>query len=82
MTRQLVRSFDVRAAAERLAARTRSPFAGIEMRTNLRRMKRRTRQAVDRAVTVIRRDRKAQAAVASVAVAAVAGLLAMKWRRH
>ena len=53
------------------------------MRTNLKRMKRRTRAAVDRAVTVIRRDRKAQAAVASVAVAAVtAGLLALRRRRH
>ena len=83
MARHLVRSLDVRAAAERLAARTRSPFAGIEMRTNLKRMKRRTRAAVDRAVTVIRRDRKAQAAVASVAVAAVtAGLLALRRRRH
>ncbi|HEX9892350.1 MAG TPA: hypothetical protein VGA78_00440 [Gemmatimonadales bacterium] len=80
---QVFRNIGVRAAAGRMAARTRSPFDGVQLRNSLRRAKRRTRAAVDRAITTIKHDRRAQAKVAGVALALVtAGLVARARMKH
>ena len=83
MAMQVFRNIGVRAAAGRMAARTRSPFDGVQFRNSLRRAQRRTRAVVDRAITTIRHDRKAQAKVAGVALALVtAGLVARARMKH
>ena len=82
MTMQVWRSLNRRAAAGRLAARTRSPFTGISMANKMKRVRRQARSLVDRLVGAVRHNRAAQLALAGAAVAFTTRMLRRRHNHH
>lgn len=75
MAMQMRRSNNLRAAASRWAARTRSHFTGNSMANRMKRIRRHTRNLVDRISGTLRHNRAAQLAMAGAAVAVTTRLL-------